>query len=115
MGAQADELVFVPNSTHGMNVIARSIELRPGDEVLGTTHEYGAVERTWRFVCAQRGATYRSSPAAAGSTSGGGALRAALVGVTERTRVLVISHITSPTALVLPVDEICRRAAARAS
>ncbi len=112
VGTQADNLVFVPNSTHGMNVIARSIELRPGDEVLGTTHEYGAVERTWRFVCAQRGATYRSQHLPLPVASAEALSEQLWSGVTERTRVLVISHITSPTALILPVAEICRRAAA---
>jgi len=39
-------------------VVARSIDLNPGDEVLGTNHEYGAVNNTWRFVCEKRGASY---------------------------------------------------------
>jgi isopenicillin-N epimerase len=62
VGTQVDNLVFVPNTTHGVNVIARSLQLAPGDEVLGTSHEYGAIERTWRFVCEPQGATYRTPP-----------------------------------------------------
>src|SRR5258706_6925263 len=58
VGTQGDNLVFVPNTTHGINIIARSLPLQPGDEVLATTHEYGAVERTWRFICEQRGAGF---------------------------------------------------------
>src|SRR5262249_10327824 len=60
VGTQANNIVFVPNATHGCNIVARSLALEPGDEVLGTDHEYGAVERTWRFICGQRGASYRS-------------------------------------------------------
>ena len=54
----ADELLFVPNATTGLNIVARSLPLAPGDEVLGTDHEYGALDRTWRFVCRSRGAHY---------------------------------------------------------
>src|SRR6478672_5796901 len=58
LGADADDLVFVPNATHGTNIVARSLDLQPGDEVLSTDHEYGAADRTWRFICGLRGAHY---------------------------------------------------------
>jgi len=111
VGAQADNLVFVPNTTHGINIIARSLDLRPGDEVLLTDHEYGAVERTWRFICGQRGAQVRTQPIPLPVTTSEAMIEALWAGVTERTRVLVVSHITSPTALIFPVAEICQRAA----
>jgi isopenicillin-N epimerase len=111
VGTEADQLVFVPNTTHGINIIARSLDLRPGDEVLGTDHEYGAVERTWRFVCGQRGATYRTQPLTLPVTDADTLVDTLWQGVTSRTRVLVVSHITSPTALILPVAAICQRAA----
>jgi isopenicillin-N epimerase len=59
VGAQGEHLVFVPNATTGVNIVARSLVLQPGDEVLGTTLEYGACDATWQRVCAQHGATYR--------------------------------------------------------
>jgi isopenicillin-N epimerase len=113
LGVSPDNLVFVPNTTYGVNVIAHSFPLEPGDEVLGTDHEYGAVERTWTFVCEAKGAQYRSQPIALPVTSAENVIEQLWQGVTPRTRALVISHITSPTALIFPVAEICRRAAAQ--
>jgi isopenicillin-N epimerase len=112
IGAAPDDLVFVPNATHGVNIVARSLAqtLRPGDEVLGTDHEYGAVERTWTYLCEQRGATYRAQPVALPVMDAAALVDQLWRGVTERTRVIVVSHITSPTALIFPVAEICRRA-----
>lgn len=111
VGVGGDNLVFVPNATHGINIVARSLALEPGDEVLGTDHEYGAVERTWRFTCQPRGAYFRTQPITLPITSAEAVVEQLWQGVTERTRVIVVSHITSPTALELPVAAICRRAA----
>jgi isopenicillin-N epimerase len=99
VGADPDGLVFVPNATSGVNVVARSLRLRPGDEVLASDREYGAVDIVWRFVCGRAGASYVRRPP--------GELWDA---VTERTRVISISHVSSPTAEILPVEEVCRRA-----
>lgn len=111
VGTSPDNLVFVPNATHGMNIIAHSLDLKPGDEVLGTDHEYGAVERTWRFICERQGALYRTQPIPLPVTSAEQIVEQLWQGVTERTRVIVVSHISSPTALIFPVAEIARRAA----
>ncbi len=113
VGTTEDNLVFVPNATHAMNIVARSLRLGPGDEVLGTTHEYGAVERTWRFICEQSGAQYRAQHIALPIADPEALLDQFWAGVSERTRVLVVSHITSPTALIFPAAAICRRAAAQ--
>jgi isopenicillin-N epimerase len=110
VGSQADNLVFVPNTTHGMNIIARSLRLQPGDELLGTSHEYGAVERTWRFVCQKQGAIYKSQHITLPVTTPEALVDQLWERVTARTRVLVVSHITSPTALIFPVALICQRA-----
>lgn len=110
VGAQTDDLVFVPNATTGLNVVARSLPLEPGDEVLATNHEYGALDRTWRFVCGKRGATYINQPVPLPLESPEQVVEAVWAGVTSRTRVLFLSHITSPTALTFPVAELVRRA-----
>lgn len=110
VGADADDLVYVPNATTGLNTVARSLPLGPGDEVLSTDHEYGALDHTWRFVCGKRGARYvrRSIPLPVKSVEQ--VVQAIWSGVTERTRVIFLSHITSPTAIILPVTELVRRA-----
>jgi len=108
--ADADDLVYVPNATTGLNIVARSLPLEPGDEVLATDHEYGALDRTWQFICAKRGAHYIRQPVATPVTSVQQVVEAIWSGVTDRTRVLFFSHITSPTAIITPVAELVRRA-----
>src|SRR4029453_9433945 len=62
LGVAADEVVYFPNPTTAINMVARSLPLGPMDEILTTDHEYGAMERTWRFVCRQTGAQYVRQP-----------------------------------------------------
>ena len=108
--SSAADLVFVPNATTGLNLVARSLPLEPGDEVVTSDHEYGALDRTWRFVCGKRGARYVNQPVPLPVESAEQVMEAVWAGVTPRTRVLFLSHITSPTALILPVTEMVRRA-----
>lgn len=110
LGTQADHLVFVPNTTAGVNIVARSLQLGPGDEVLATDHEYGASDRTWRFLCTQRGMSYINQPIPLPLESEEEMVEQFWQGVTPRTKVIFISHITSPTALIFPVAKICQRA-----
>ena len=110
VGADADDLVYVPNATTGLNLVARSLRLEPGDEVLATDHEYGALDRTWRFICAKRGARYIRQSVPTPITSVQQVVDAIWSGVTDRTRVLSVSHITSSTALIVPVAELVHRA-----
>jgi isopenicillin-N epimerase len=112
VGADADDLVYVPNATTGLNIVARSLPLEPGDEVLSTDHEYGAMDRMWRFICGKRGARYLRRPVPLPVESAEHIVEAIWSGVTQHTRVLFLSHITSPTAIVFPVAELVRRARA---
>jgi isopenicillin-N epimerase len=108
--AEPDDLVFVPNVTTGLNIVARSLALQPGDEILTTDHEYGALDRTWRFMCRKPGAVYKPQAIPLPTPTAADFVERFWSGVTARTRVIFLSHITSPTALILPVPEICRRA-----
>lgn len=112
VGTHPDQIVFVQNATLGTNIIARSLLLEPGDEVLATDHEYGAADRTWRFLCGQRGVTYINQPLPLPLESDEAMIEHLWQGVTSRTKVLFLSHITSPTALIFPLEKICQRARA---
>lgn len=102
-----DDLVFVPNATFGVNIVARSLDLGPGDEVLATKHEYGACSNVWRFLSRKQGFRYVEQPIDLPLTSAAAIVEQFWQGVTPRTKVIFISHITSPTALRLPVEAIC--------
>jgi len=110
LNAERDDLIFVPNATAGVNIAARSLRLQPGDEILTTTHEYGACDTTWEHVCAKTGAVYKKRSIPLPLVSDAEFVEALWAGVTPRTRVIYLSHITSPTALIFPVVEVCRRA-----
>jgi isopenicillin-N epimerase len=117
LNAQADDVAFVSNATVGVNIAARSLEplLQPGDEVLTTNHEYGACSNGWEATCARTGARYVRLPLPMPDEEGGDAasiVETLWAGVTERTRVLFLSHITSPTALCLPIAPLLARARA---
>ena len=112
LDADVDDLVFVPNATTGVNTVAQSMLLQPGDEVLTTDHEYGACDATWRLVCKRTGAHYRrvQIPLPFDAESFVARLMAA---VTPRTRLIFLSHITSTTALIFPVAALCAAARER--
>jgi isopenicillin-N epimerase len=110
VGCDADDLVYFPNPTTAINMVARSLKLGAGDEILTTDHEYGAVDRTWRFICNRRGARYIRRAVPLPLCEDEAFIEHFWSGVNEHTRVIFISHITSPTALKFPVEEICARA-----
>jgi isopenicillin-N epimerase len=111
--ADRDEIVYFSNVTTALNAVARSLPLEEGDEILTTDHEYGALERTWTFVGERNGArlVVRELPLPLDDPAA--AVEAIWQGVTDRTRVLFMSHITSPTAMILPIEPLIRRARER--
>jgi len=101
VGAPGDDLTFVQNATTGVNLAARALHLQPGDEVVATNLEYGACDLAWQHVCERAGARYVRAD-----------VDRLFDHVGERTRAVFASHITSETALLLPVEEIVARARA---
>lgn len=110
LNVQPDDLSFVVNATSGLNVIARSLPLAEGDEILSTNLEYGALDFTWEHICARAGAVYRKQIIPTPFTTLEAVVQAIWDGVSDRTRAIFFSHITSATSMILPVKEICRRA-----
>jgi len=108
VGTSRDNLVMVENATYGMNVIAASFHLQPGDEVLLNNHEYGSVKRIWERQAERCGAGCVSVDLPEPLQSAEQVIQALLQGVTGNTRLLIISHITSPTGIILPVQEVCQ-------
>ncbi len=109
IGANPEHLVYLSNATTGVNTVARSIPLRPDDEIVTTDQEYGACDNTWNFVCQHTGARYVPVeiplPLRAEEFT-----RRIWNAVTPRTRVIFLSHMTSTTGLIFPVAEVCQRA-----
>jgi isopenicillin-N epimerase len=110
LNVAADDLVYIPNATHGVNIIARSLRLEPADEILTSDHEYGACDNTWEFICGRRGARYIRQAIPVPVCSEEEIVQQLWAGITARTKAIYLSHITSPTALLLPIAMICQRA-----
>lgn len=110
LGASADNLVYATNITLALNVVAQSLDLAPGDEILSTDLEYGAMNTMWQCLCDRAGARYVRQPIPLPVESAEQVVEAIWAGRTPRTRALFISHITSGTAMIMPVEALVRRA-----
>jgi isopenicillin-N epimerase len=110
VGTSAGNLIFVENATTAMNLVAEALPLSEGDEVLLTDHEYGAVQRIWQRACLRQGARLRTAVLPVPCDDPREIVEAVAAAFTEHTRLLVVSHITSPTAIILPVAELAERA-----
>jgi isopenicillin-N epimerase len=113
LGMKAHDFGLVTNATEGLNAVLRSLDLKEGDELLTTDHVYNAVRQAMRFVASRAGAVVREVKVELPVTSGDEIFEQVMAGVNERTRLVVIDHVTSPTALVFPVRRIIEACAER--
>ncbi len=105
-----DDIVYTPNPSYAINIILKSLKLNPGDEILSTDLEYGAMDKAWSHYCKQTKAKYIRQPISLPVTSKEQILHDFWKGLTPNTKVIFIGQITSATALILPVKEICEKA-----
>jgi isopenicillin-N epimerase len=107
IGCHADDVVMVTNPSYAVNIIAKSLKLQAGDEVLATNLGYGACDRTWKYCCNKAGAKYVQQKINLPIASKESFLQDFFGGINEKTKLIFVDHITSATGLILPVQEIC--------
>lgn len=110
LGCDPLDVVFVPNATVGVNAAVHALPLKAGDEVLSSDQEYGACDNAWRHWAEKRGFSYVKASLPLPFESEDAVLEQFWSHVTQQTRVIFLSHITSATAQTLPIAKICERA-----
>jgi isopenicillin-N epimerase len=113
INCNADDVVYTLNPSYAINTVAKNLKLSAGDEVLSTNIEYGALDRTWNYYCKKAGAKYVRQPIQLPVVSKEQIIDDFFKGLTDKTKVVFIGQITSATALILPVKEICEIAKAK--
>jgi len=110
IGCSEEDFFFTPNPTFAVNTIMRSLKLQSGDEILSTNHEYGAMDRTWHFYCKKSGVKYIRQEISLPIVSKQQIIEEFWKGYTANTKVIFLNQISSSTALIFPVKEICEKA-----
>lgn len=105
-----DDVVYVVNPSHAVNIVAKSFPLQVGDEVLSTNIEYGACDRTWQYYCNKAGAKYVRQPITLPIQNHDSFVVELFKGFNSKTKLIFISHITSANGLILPVELIIAKA-----
>lgn len=107
VNCNSDDIVYVTNPSYAVNIIAKSLHLNTGDEILTTNLEYGACDKTWNYYCNKYGLKYIRQNIQLPLSTKQDFVEQFFKGVTSKTKLVFISHITSSTGLRLPVEEIC--------
>jgi isopenicillin-N epimerase len=107
IGCHADDVVMVTNPSYAVNIVAKSLKLQDGDEVLSTNLGYGACDRTWKYYCNKAGAKYVQQKITLPIVNKEIFLNEFFAGVNNKTKLIFVDHITSATGIILPVQEIC--------
>jgi isopenicillin-N epimerase len=113
IGANGKDIAFVENATTGCNAVLRSLHLSPGDEIVVLSHGYGAVRNTVRFVCERAGARVVEAEVPFPRPGADAIVANIAAALSPRTRLAVVDHITSASALVLPLQrmvDVCHAA-----
>jgi isopenicillin-N epimerase len=113
LGCDGADLAFVDNATTGANAVLQSVDLRAGDEILVTDHGYGGVTQAVRHAARRAGAIVRTVMLPYPRFDEADAVRRVREALTSRTRLAVLDHVTSESAILLPIAELaatCRRA-----
>jgi isopenicillin-N epimerase len=110
LNCNGDDVVYVTNPSYGVNIVAKSFPLKEGDEVLTSNLEYGACDRTWSYYCEKKSAKYVKQKINFPLQSKEDFIEQFFKGLTLKTKIVFLSHITSSTGLRLPVEEICTMA-----
>ena len=113
LGMRSGDFGLVTNATEGVNAVLHSLRFGPADELLTTNHVYNAVRQAMKFTCARSGAGYREVELPLPVRSPHDIFNGVISGLSDRTKLLVIDHVTSPSALVFPVERITAACAAR--
>jgi isopenicillin-N epimerase len=113
LGMPVNDFGLVTNATEGINAVLGSLELAPGDELLTTNHVYFAVRQAMRHVAGKSGAAYREIDLPVPVASRTQVVETVLSGLSDKTKLLVIDHVASPTALLFPVERIVAGCAER--
>lgn len=108
LGAAAEDVVFVPNATTGCNAVLRSLPLAAGDEILHVSHVYNAVRNTILHTAERAGASVTVAELPFPRPEPAEVLKSIERAITGRTRIVVMDHITSGSALVLPLEDIVK-------
>ncbi len=106
LGAEPDDLAFVPNATTGVNAVLGSLDLNPGDELLTTTHAYPGCRNALAHACARTGARLVVADVPFPLEGEDEVVAPVLAAVSPRTRLALLDHVTSPTALVFPIERL---------
>lgn len=103
-----NNLVYFPNPSTALNTVIRSLDLNENDEVLTSNHEYGALDKTWNFYSEKRGFKYKKVKIGLPYDEEDFFIESFKKSITKKTKVIFLSHITSSTALIFPVEKICK-------
>ena len=113
INCEADDLVYVSNPSYAINIVAKSFKLNEGDEILSTNLEYGALDRNQNYYCKKAGAKFVRQNITLPLASKEKFIEEFFGGLTNKTKAIFISQITSTTALIFPVKEMCEIAKAK--